>query len=315
MTNIISSAKTKNTMRHDDFVKRGLSHPKVAREVIEQDIPKKIISLVDMTTLREEKTDFTDIILKRGQSDCLFSVKLKNGRSGYFYFLLEAQSSIDKFMNIRLLKYMIAIYERHAKKYPDEKYAPFVYPVVIHNGKYRYTGSMSFWEEFGDVEQAKACFPDPMHLIDLPITENSEINLKSKYYRSAYFYALKNIHAKDVYKAIEEERAIIEKLGKKFKESDLIISMAYYIITTANTSDRRRELIELFADCVSEEYKGEIMTIAQQFENDGMKKGIEKRTGFIVNNMLKKNLEVSEIASMTGLRISEIKKILKKKEV
>ena len=91
MTKASDKKTVKNTKRHDNFVKQGLANLSVAKEIIEHDCPEKIVALVDMSSLKEEKTDFTDVILKSGQADCLFSGKLKNGRSGYFYFLLEAQ--------------------------------------------------------------------------------------------------------------------------------------------------------------------------------------------------------------------------------
>ena len=96
----------------------------------------------------------------------------------------------------------------------------------------------------------------------------------------------------------------------------MIVSLKYYIITTANTSDKRRELIKLFADCVSEEHKGEIMNIAQQFEDDGIKKGekigIEKERLFIINNMLENNMSINTISKATKLSTIKIEKFLEK---
>ena len=93
---------------HDLFIRAAMAHREVAREFFEQNLPANIRAVVDLETLQLKKESYVDEDLSEVISDLLFSVDF-NKRKGYLYLLVEHQSTPDKFMTLRLLKYMVEI--------------------------------------------------------------------------------------------------------------------------------------------------------------------------------------------------------------
>ncbi|KJW01728.1 transposase, YhgA-like family protein [Rickettsia endosymbiont of Ixodes pacificus] len=97
-------------------------------------LPKEIQAMFLPHTLKMEKESFVEADLRHSISDILFSAKF-NDDTGYFWILLEHQSTPDHFMAFRLFKYMTDIASRHLTLHPKSKYLPFVYPLIFYNGK------------------------------------------------------------------------------------------------------------------------------------------------------------------------------------
>ena len=81
-----------------------------------------------------EKDSFIDDKLKLQIADMLYSVNFGK-QKGYLYVIIEQQSTVDKLMAFRLLKYIVAVMENHIKRTGD-KQLPVVYPLVFYSGKY-----------------------------------------------------------------------------------------------------------------------------------------------------------------------------------
>ena len=80
-----------------------------------------------------------------------FKTKIE-GREAYLYLLLEHQSTPDKLMPFRLLKYMCNIIDHHLTTHgtKHDKIIPLIYPVVIYHGKRKYP----FSNNLGDLIDA-----------------------------------------------------------------------------------------------------------------------------------------------------------------
>ena len=68
------------------------------------------------------------------ESDLLFSLKLK-GSDAFLYLLFEHQSSEDPRMALRLLSYILRIWERFAAAHPAPAKLPAILPIVLAQGK------------------------------------------------------------------------------------------------------------------------------------------------------------------------------------
>ncbi len=140
--------------------------------------------------------------------------------------------------------------------------------------------------------------------------EQIQADIKENYQFGMFFYIMKSIHEEDIFKAMKRAESELKSIGHEPHDLHFYLSVVYYVLTEAKNTANKDKLIKLFTNCVRKQNQGEVMTIADQLREEG----IEQRTEFIINNMLKKNLEIPEIASMTGLRVSEIKKFLGKKK-
>ena len=82
------SSNQSNRLTHDAFVKKFMSKKEVATEFFEANLPKSILKITDLSTLKQEKSDFLDNILGHGIVDMLYSVKL-NKTDGVYFFAIR----------------------------------------------------------------------------------------------------------------------------------------------------------------------------------------------------------------------------------
>lgn len=122
-----------------------MSDLRVAADFFQGHFPKTILSVIDMSTLQLRGEGFIEPDFKELVTDMLYSVELKKGQAGYLYVLAEHQSTPDKLMAFRLLRYTCAIIAHHLgekKQEEGEGVLPLVVPLVFYHGRqtpYPYT--------------------------------------------------------------------------------------------------------------------------------------------------------------------------------
>jgi hypothetical protein len=99
--------------------------------------------LVTRSTLKSESTSLIDPKLAELRSDVLFSVVFA-GRPAFVYVLMEHQSSSDRWMPLRLLGYMVRIWEAHLQEHPRSERLPAIIPLVVHHGAGGWTAARVF---------------------------------------------------------------------------------------------------------------------------------------------------------------------------
>ena len=100
------------TTPHDAVFKTFLSRVETARDFIELHLPPSLIKICKLETLRLESGSFVEDDLRPYFSDILYSLETTSGH-GYVHVLIEHQSSPDKHMSFRLMRYAIAAMQRH----------------------------------------------------------------------------------------------------------------------------------------------------------------------------------------------------------
>jgi recombination-promoting nuclease RpnB len=100
------------TTPHDALFKKFLTDPEVARDFLESHLSKKIKKLCDFSSLVIENASFIEDHLRQHAADVLYHLKIA-GKDAYIYVLVEAQSSPDKLMPFRFLRYEVAIMKRY----------------------------------------------------------------------------------------------------------------------------------------------------------------------------------------------------------
>ena len=99
-------------------------------------MPAPLIALTDFSTLALCAGSYVDESLAGSQSDLLFSANV-SGKPALLYVLFEHQSSADRLMPLRLLRYVVRILERHIEGKPADEALPLpaVIPVVLHHSE------------------------------------------------------------------------------------------------------------------------------------------------------------------------------------
>jgi predicted transposase/invertase (TIGR01784 family) len=131
---------------HDALFKAAFENPEDAAGLFRSVLPPTIVQAIAWDTVAGEPGSFIDPELAPGYSDLLFSVELRGGHA-FLYLLLEHQSTSDPDMPLRMLVYLVRIWERFRKHYKDEPLPPII-PALVSHAPGGWTAPRSFHEMF-----------------------------------------------------------------------------------------------------------------------------------------------------------------------
>jgi predicted transposase/invertase (TIGR01784 family) len=113
---------------HDAAFRQFLTQPDIARDFMEIHLPADLRAICDLSTLKLDSGSFVEDDLRQYFNDVLYSLKTTSGDDGYVHVLIEHQSSPDKHMGHRLMRYAVAAMQRHLEA--GYKKLPLVIPVL-----------------------------------------------------------------------------------------------------------------------------------------------------------------------------------------
>ena len=111
---------------HDKLFKLGFSDPVTAAAFLREQIPEPLSRAIEWGSMKLLPGSFIDPRFRAHQSDLLFSAPLGGGEVRLF-LLFEHQSTEDRWIALRLLRYMVSIWEQCE---PDQALPPIL-PVVL----------------------------------------------------------------------------------------------------------------------------------------------------------------------------------------
>ena len=115
-------------------------HPRVARHL-------------ELSSLVLAPGSFVDAQLAERHTDLLFHARLASGDDALVYVLFEHQSSVDALMPLRLLRYVVRVWDRWLVTRPTSRALPPVVPIVLYHGE-------AAWTAAPDVRDLVACPPE-----------------------------------------------------------------------------------------------------------------------------------------------------------
>jgi hypothetical protein len=119
---------------NDKLLKATFSAPENARAFFENHLPSEVAMALDWGSLSLEPCSFIDPQFASSESDLLFHIRLQQN-DAFLYLLFEHQSSEDPRMALRLLSYILRIWERFAQNHAPPAKLPGIVPVVLAQGK------------------------------------------------------------------------------------------------------------------------------------------------------------------------------------
>ncbi len=133
-------------MDHDHSYKYLFSHPELVRDLLQGFVHEPWIGELDLATLERVNATYVTADLRERESDIIWRVRLRD-RWIYVYLLIEFQSSVDRYMAVRLLTYLGLLYQDliQGKQLHGGKLPP-VLPLVLYNGEPRWSAPLSIDE-------------------------------------------------------------------------------------------------------------------------------------------------------------------------
>jgi recombination-promoting nuclease RpnB len=313
--------KKKNTPTpHDATFRQFLTQPNVARDFMQLHLPAELRAICDLSTLKLESGSFVEDDLRQYFSDVLYSLKTTAG-DGYIHVLIEHQSTPDRHMAFRLIRYAVAAMQRHLEA--GHKKLPLVIPVLFYTGKRSpYPYSTRWLDEFNDPAQAERLYGGAFPLVDVTVIPDDEIMTHRS--MAALTLLQKHIHQRDI-ATLTDRLATL--LMADYLSSPQVTALIHYLLQAGESADYEAFVREL-AQRVPQ-HGDALMTIAQQLEQKGLEKGIqlgeqrgiekglqlgeergiEKGKLEVARTMLQNGLDRDTVMKMTGLSADDLAQI------
>ena len=253
-------AKGTTSTPHDAVFKTFMFTPETARDFLEIHLPEPLRKLCNLQTLRLEPTSFIEKSLRAYYSDVLWSVETSDGE-GYIYCVIEHQSSAEKNMAFRLMRYATAAMQRHLDKGYDR--VPLVVPLLFYHGETSpYPYSLNWLDEFDDPQLARQLYTEAFPLVDITIVPDDEI---MQHRRIALLELIqKHIRDRDLIGMVDR---ITTLLVRGFTNDSQLQTLFNYLLQCGDTSRFTRFIQEIAER--SPLQKERLMTIAERLRQEG----------------------------------------------
>ncbi|EAA7988521.1 Rpn family recombination-promoting nuclease/putative transposase [Salmonella enterica subsp. enterica serovar Muenchen] len=266
----MDNEKGHNRPGHDGLFKLFLREPDTARDFLAVHLPADIRAQVRLDTLKLEPGSFVDQKLRELHSDVLYSVETAEGHAGYIYCLVEHQSTADRMMAWRMMRYSMAVMDAHLKKGNDT--LPVVVPLLFYQGTVRpYPYSTDWMDCFDAPALAREVYSRPWPLVDVSVMEDSD--LQSHRRMALLELVQRDIRHRDAASLLRDVVQLIRLAGNTREQVEAVLC---YIIYNGMTSEHITPFLYELAGEIPE-YKELIMgTIAQQLKEEGIQLGIQQ---------------------------------------
>ncbi len=127
----------KNQTPHDGSYRRLFSHAIMVEDLIRRYVAPPWIGRLDFSTLEMVPAHYVSKELEQRESDAIWRLRYRpSGDWFYVYILIEFQSSVLRFMAVRVLAYIMLLYEDLIlkKRLTKSRKLPPVVPIVLYNG-------------------------------------------------------------------------------------------------------------------------------------------------------------------------------------
>ncbi len=145
---------------HDSSYKYLFSAPEMVRDLIMGFVPDEWLHSLDYTTLERVDGSYITEDFRGRADDIVWRLKV-GGEWVYLYLLIEFQSTVDKYMALRMMVYTGLLYQDLIRQgmILSDGHLPPVLPIVLYNGSQRWTAVTDVFELIppvpGLVEQFK----------------------------------------------------------------------------------------------------------------------------------------------------------------
>ncbi len=257
-----------------------------------------------------ESGSFIDSEMKNYQSDILYSVNTSKG-SGYIYVLIEHQSTPDKLIAWRLMRYSLAAMQKHLEQ--GNKQLPLVFPILFYCGEQSpHPYSTNWLDCFHNRKLAEHIYTNPFKLADVTTLDDGDI---MQHRRIALLELLqKHIRRRDMTELLD---SIVKLLSYNYYTDNQVITMFNYLIQEGNAQKPMEFITEIARQ--SEKHEGALMTIAQTLRQEGrqegiqegLQKGIQKTKIELAKQFLANGVDLNIVKLSTGLSDDELDKLQK----
>ena len=292
---------------HDAFFKAAFGRTDVARSELELVLPRELVAALDLDSLEVCPGSFVDDVLRHSHSDLLYTVRTRSKREALVYVLAEHQSSYDPLMALRLLRYIVRVWERWLLDHPNTTTIPIVVPVVLHHGPTGWGAAPELASMLdadpGLVEATRPFVPHFRFMLDdLATLTLDELTARvfpayGRLVQIAFWSARSQARLTSVMPIF---RAIAATEDRSERTRTMMSQLYEYLLRAAEPEVDVREVQAILMQIAGPERYEDIMNAAEQLIEQGRTEGIEKGRTETLRSVIETAL------TARGLTLSEL---------
>jgi predicted transposase YdaD len=117
-------------------------------------LPDRVARHIDWESLQAVHASFVDAALHQRHGDLMFSARLVEGHELYLWLLFEHQSTVDRWMPLRMLEMVVEFLKGWRKEHPEALRLPAILPIVLYQGATPWTAPRTLAELYDLSDQA-----------------------------------------------------------------------------------------------------------------------------------------------------------------
>jgi len=299
--------KRKSDTRYTEL----FSHPVFVQRLMESFVQEDFARELDFASMEPYKTKFVTETYARRESDVIWKVHFR-GREIYLFLLIEFQSTVDRRMPIRLLRYIAELYA----SLPSMKRGryPAVFPLVLYNGSGAWTAKQDIVDLIDP--SIPACYiPSLRYYVIEERMFSAQTLLGMQNLVSLLFFA-ETVSPEDLALSMDSFFDILEtedpEAVKLFRHwlNDYFRQMTHELLGVGYTELRTGEDEAMLA----ENFRIWRDKVFEEGIEEGIEKGIEKEkvssTGRFALKLISRGLSFEEVAAIAELSVPDLQKIL-----
>jgi predicted transposase YdaD len=298
---------------HDMIVRAVLSDLAEATSFLHRHLPQEVSQALNWSTLTLLERSFVDEDLRASEADFLYEIeRISDEGSVWIYVLLEHQSTPDRWLRFRLLKYCCRIWEMSFREHPDQRELRAIVPLVFYQGERSWVYSREFADLFAEPVRDWPGVPRFSHgLIDQSGMQPDAVQgeLKS---RLMQLVLLAASHPELAW--MEQVARLLGALASLPPSGGInyVRLFVLYILTT-----QEPEAAQSFRDELRQhapEVGDDLMTYAQELLKEGREEGEISAEVRIIENLLREGMDWPAIARITGVNETQFQALKQRLE-
>lgn len=130
---------------HDSGYKLLFSNRTIFRQLLETFVDQPWVAELDFDRAETVDKSFVSEHYKETESDLIYRLPWGEDEL-YIYVLMEFQSTVDRWMALRMLNYITNFYMDWVKAHPEAHKVPPLFPLLLYNGEARWSAAQTMAE-------------------------------------------------------------------------------------------------------------------------------------------------------------------------
>jgi predicted transposase/invertase (TIGR01784 family) len=297
------------TPPHDALFKSAFGQPELARSELELLLPAALREHLDLATLVVHPGSFVDDELRHAHTDLLYGVRTRGGATALVYVLMEHQSTFDARMPLRLLRYMVRVWEGWERDHAGSK-LPIVIPVVLCHDPRGWRAAPAFASMLDAGPELLAAAGPFQPLFRFVLDDLGSLSLESLASRELHglallvelaFWATSTRRLSD---AAPRMGAITSKLDRDAPTRSLLTQLYVYLLRTAAPEVEGAEVRGMLEQIAGPQGREDVVNAAEQLIAEGLERGLER--GRAQGQVEGRRSSLFDMIAARGLRLSEL---------